>query len=325
VHPEEQVVTGEAVAVELRLAGVGSRGVAAGIDIVIVTMIQVLLLIIVIVVGPGGNIDAFVTVLIVTQVGVLLGYPVGMETLWGGRTVGKAIMGLQVVRDDGGPIRFRHAFVRGAVGVFLEKPGISSGLFALGWMLGTSRHKRLGDLAAGTVVLQQRVPSRIDAPIAMPPALAGWAASLDLSAVDDGLALRLRQFLGRASQLTPAALATIEHQLTTDVTSRVGPPPPGTPGWAIITAVLAERRRRAFATQPTAAQPQPWGAPRQPQPPPPATPQQPPAYPTWATPPLTTPTAPAASSAPETPKPATAPTTPEPETPASTTGFVVPS
>jgi uncharacterized RDD family membrane protein YckC len=255
MHPDEQVITGEAVAVDLRLAGAGSRGIAALIDIVIVTVVQLILLLF-IVDTNFDNTDAVITVLIATEVLLILGYPVAMETLWRGRTLGKAIMGLRVVRDDGGPIRFRHAFVRGLVGVVLDKPGLSSGLLAFIPMMAGSRNKRLGDLAAGTIVLQDRVPGRIETPIAMPPQLAGWAAGLDLSAVDDGLALRMRHFLGRASQLTPDARATLEHQLAGEAVARVGAPPLGTPGWAIITAVLAERRRRAFeATQPAA---QPW-------------------------------------------------------------------
>jgi uncharacterized RDD family membrane protein YckC len=247
VHPDRQVVTGEAVAVELRLAGVGSRGVAALIDIVIVTVAELLLFVLILAIGPGSNLSTLLTVVIVTEVLVAVGYPVLMETLWRGRTLGKAIMGLRVVRDDGGPIRFRHALVRGLVGVVLEKPGITDGLLALCCMAIGARNKRAGDLLAGTIVLQERVPSRLEAPIVMPPPLAGWAASLDLSGIDDALALRMRQFLGRASQFTPDARATLEHQLASEVVLRVGPPPPHTPGWAVITAILAERRRRAFA------------------------------------------------------------------------------
>jgi uncharacterized RDD family membrane protein YckC len=282
MHPDQQVVTGEAVALDLQRAGAGSRGLAAAIDIAIIYAVQLVLFTVILVLGFADlNIDAIVTVLIVTQIGVVLGYPVLFETLWRGRTPGKAVMGLRVVRDDGGPIRFRHAFVRALIGVVLEKPGLTLGLAALVSITLTSRHKRLGDLAAGTIVLQHRVPGQIDVPITMPPALAGWAASLDLSGVDDALALRVRQFVSRATQLTPAARSALEGQLTTDLAARVGPPPPNTPPWAILTAVLAERRRRAYnrhaATQPAlvAAPPDPLTPattpPASDQPPPPST------------------------------------------------------
>lgn len=259
VHPDEQVVTGEAVALDLRLAGVGSRGVAAIIDLAIETAALMVLVILVAIAGLDTNATTLTTLLLVAEVVIIVGYPVTMETLWRGRTLGKAAMGLRVVRDDGGPIRFRHAFVRGLVGVVLDKPGATVGLAALFPMMFTTRKKRLGDLAAGTIVLQERVSGNLDAPVAMPPQLAGWAAALDLSGVNDTLALRMRQFLGRAYQFTPDARATLEHQIASEVVSRVGPPPPHTPGWAVISAVLAERRQRAFmATQPT-LQP-PWQA-----------------------------------------------------------------
>jgi uncharacterized RDD family membrane protein YckC len=297
MYPEQQIVTGEAVAVELRLAGVGSRGLAAIIDIAIVTVAQLILLfLLTIVFAGGGNADAFAAVLVLLVVGMTVGYPVGMETLWRGRTLGKAIMGLRVVRDDGGPIRFRHALVRGLVGVFVDKTGITAGLGAFFPILFTRRKKRFGDFFAGTIVLQERVPGRIDAPVGMPPALAGWAAGLDLSTVDDALAMRLRQFFGRAAQLTPDARATLEHQLASEVVARVGPPPADAPAWAVISAILAERRRRAYAAMPPAV-PQAWSDTPQP----------------WGTPP-------------ENPNPAITQTpAAEPEPPPSTTGFVLPS
>jgi hypothetical protein len=79
----------------------------------------------------------------------------------------------------------------------------------------------------------------------MPPPLAGWAQTLDLSRVPDSLGLAIRQFLGRAAQLDPAARERVGNQLLMQVAALTSPPPPpGTPGWAFLTAVIAERRRR---------------------------------------------------------------------------------
>ena len=68
-------------------------------------------------------------------------------------------------------------------------------------MLLNERNKRLGDLLAGTVVLQERVAARGGAVAEMPPPLAGWAAGLDLSRLPDGLALsaRLRRLMAAAA------------------------------------------------------------------------------------------------------------------------------
>jgi hypothetical protein len=78
----------------------------------------------------------------------------------------------------------------------------------------------------------------------MPPPLAGWAAQLDLSGISTELALSVRQFVSRADQLTPPAREELGGRLVAAVTDAVGPAPAGTPGWAVLAAVLAERRRR---------------------------------------------------------------------------------
>ena len=249
------IVTGEAVALELRPAGIGSRGIAFLIDYVLQTIVLIGLTLVATNVVIGIDEAAGLTFIIVSVVIVFVGYPVGFETLWRGRTLGKAAMGLRVLRDDGGPIRFRHAFVRGLVGVVADRPGITYTLAALIPMLVTNRSKRLGDLAAGTVVVQERVPSRLAQPAVMPPALSAWAATIDLSMVNDELAMALRQFLGRSAQLAPWAREQMGSQLLAELASRTAPPPAGTPPWAYFSAVLAERTRREMERVTPAAQP----------------------------------------------------------------------
>jgi uncharacterized RDD family membrane protein YckC len=246
VQPEPPIVTGEAVALELRTAGLGSRGVAALIDLAAMVVALLPLAAIIGAIGSSADTATYATLAIVVDVGVLLGCPVALETLWQGRTLGKAAMGLRVVRDDGGPIRFRHALVRGLLGLFVERPGFSVGLAAVIPMLATRQGKRCGDVLAGTIVIQDRVPGGFDVPVPMPPPLAGWAASLDLAGVDDGLALRVRQFLGRAATLHPDSRSDIESRLVSDVVARVGQPPSGAPPWAVLAAVSAERRERGM-------------------------------------------------------------------------------
>jgi len=263
----EPIVTGEAVALELRPAGVGSRGIAFLIDYAIQIVVLIVLVLIATNVLVGVDDAAGATFVIVSIVVVYLGYPVGFEALWRGRTLGKAAMGLRVVRDDGGPIRFRHAFVRGLVGVVVDRPGITYALAALIPMLTTRRSKRLGDLAAGTVVVQERVPSRLATPPVMPPPLAAWAASIDLSMVSDDLAMALRQFLARSGQLAPWAREQMGGQLLAELASRTSPPPAGTPPWAYFSAVLAERTRRETQRAAQHSQPTPEPAPPAPLPP----------------------------------------------------------
>ncbi|MCK9893793.1 RDD family protein [Frankia sp. AgB32] len=256
----ETIVSGEAVAVDLRVARLGSRLVAALIDL----LAQLYILgsvssTIFLIVRPGD--DALVAAItLLVYVTVLVGYPVTCETLSRGRTLGKMVMGLRVVRDDGGPIHFRHAFARGLIGAVVERPGALLGLPAIISMLSSRTSKRLGDVFAGTVVLQVSVPRTVGAPPFVPPALLGWASLLDLSGLDDSLALRARQFLSRAHALSPPALERLGSGLVGEMRTVVTPPPPpGTPGWAYLSAVLAERSRRSYARliaqRPASAQP----------------------------------------------------------------------
>jgi uncharacterized RDD family membrane protein YckC len=244
------VVTGEAVALDLRLAQLPSRLTAAVLDLFIMAAGYGLIIALLLEAGLDNADGALIQGVVFGLLAIVfIGYPVAMETLTRGRTVGKMALGLRVVRDDGGPITFRQAFVRGIVGLALERPGIF--LPTLGPPIGmitamfSKRCKRIGDMAAGTVVLQERQPRRPVWTPVMPPPLAGWAPTLDLARIDDGLALYAREFLGRAGELRPAAREALAAELVDDVRTRSTPAPPqGTPGWAYLSAVLAERRRR---------------------------------------------------------------------------------
>jgi len=239
-----QLVTGEAVALDLRPAALPSRLLAGLIDV----LVQFLVLLVLGSLATAVSLDlseAAVSALsLVVVVLVLIVYPVTFETLLRGRTPGKAAMGLRVIRDDGGPIGFRQALVRGLAGAFLERPGVTLFTAAVVSSLLNDQGKRVGDLLAGTVVLRERVSVRGGPVAGMPPPLAGWAAGLDLSGFPDGLALAVRQFVARADQLTDSAREELGGRLVRAVTEVVGQPPAGAPGWAVLSAVLAERRRR---------------------------------------------------------------------------------
>jgi uncharacterized RDD family membrane protein YckC len=241
------VVTGEAVPLGLRLAALPSRALAALIDLLV--QLAAVFLLSLLLSGLQFELESALQAAlgVVLYVAILVGYPVAAETLWRGRTIGKAALGLRVVRDDGGPIRFRQALVRGLIGGIVEKPGVLLFTVVVGVVsaLVSARGKRLGDVLAGTVVLQERVPVRGGPVATMPPTLAGWAATLDLSGLPDDLALASRQFMARADSLEHHAREQLGARLVSAVSAVVRPPPPpGTTGWEYLSAVLAERRRR---------------------------------------------------------------------------------
>ena len=241
----DQFVTGEAVPLDLRIAQLPSRSMAITLDL----LVQVLLIMLGIwVLAYAGGDSAWVSGLaIVLLVLIIVGYPVAFETLTRGRSLGKLALGLRVVRDDGGAARFRQALVRGLFEVV--EIWMLAGVPAIVCSLLNSRGKRIGDLAAGTVVVRERTPKPRASPERyLNPQTLGWAASADLSRVGDDLALAMRQFLARAATLRPEARAMLGHQLAVDVCGRVMPqPPPGTPPEAVLAAVLGERRRREEA------------------------------------------------------------------------------
>jgi len=159
-------------------------------------------------------------------------------------------MGLRVVRDDGGPVRFRHALIRALVGLAIEWPGVLFPVIAwiggLGVLMLNPSGKRIGDLVAGTIVIHERTPAAWGWVPAMPPPLAGWAALLDLTGLNDELALAVRHFLARNRDIKEPARSALGRSLATEVAAcTTPPPPPGVPGWAYLAAVLAERHRRA--------------------------------------------------------------------------------
>lgn len=239
------LVTGEAVVLDVRTARLPSRMLALAFDIFLIQF--PLLGLIAYLGGRLGNImeDALTQAIgLVLGALVIVGYPAALETLWRGRTLGKAVAGLRIVGDDGGPERFRQALFRSLV-AFVEI-WVTFGIVALFTSLFSRQGRRLGDIFAGTIAVRERMPVQGGAVAVMPPQLAGWAAGAELTGVSDDLALHARQFLSRYENLTPAAREDMARRLASAMAERVSPAPPaGTPAVAYISAVLAERRRRA--------------------------------------------------------------------------------
>src|SRR6201999_637888 len=137
-------------------------------------------------------------IMIIFTVLVFVGYPLVFETATRGRTLGKMAMGLRVVSDDGGPERFRQALFRALASVV--EIWMLAGSPAVICSILSPKAKRIGDIFAGTVVVSERGP-RLAPPPVMPPSLAWWAASLQLSGLNAGQVETARQFLSRAAQL----------------------------------------------------------------------------------------------------------------------------
>ncbi|MGH3241548.1 MAG: RDD family protein, partial [Spirillospora sp.] len=240
-----ELVTGEAVALDIRVARLASRGCAILLDLVFQMVLLNLAIYLTAMTSLVADDAWAVGLTLVAVVAVLVGYPCLFETLSRGRTLGKMAVGLRVVADDGGPIRFRQALVRSLAGVI--EFWTLYGSPALITSFCNRRGKRLGDLFAGTIVIQERVPtSAFFGPVAvMPPQLAWWGRSLELSQLSDELAMTVRQYLSRFWELLPEVRDSLGQRIAAQVVAVVSPPPPpGVRPEILLSAVLAERRHR---------------------------------------------------------------------------------
>jgi uncharacterized RDD family membrane protein YckC len=244
------VITGEAVALELPVATFPSRIAALLLDMIV--QLALLLIVIIVLAGASGSVssDYGAAAFVAAYVLVLVAYPTAFETLSRGKTPGKMALGIRVIGDDGSPVRFRQALVRALVGVF-EIWTIVLAPIGLITSIISARGKRVGDLFAGTYVIQERVPARRALPIefaAVPPPLAEWAQLLEVSSLSDQTAEAAGGYLRRFTELSPQARDSLGVQLANAVAAQVSPPPPaGTPPAAYLTAVLAVRREREQA------------------------------------------------------------------------------
>ncbi|MFD3651653.1 RDD family protein [Streptomyces cyaneofuscatus] len=246
-----ELVTGDAVVLELRPARLPSRALAAAIDLAVVFCVFMLVSVVVGIASVTLDEAAVAAIGVALFLLVLIGGPIAVETLSHGRSLGKLACGLRVVRDDGGPIRFRHALVRGAMGAveILMTFGVVASIASLV----SARGRRLGDVFAGTLVIRERVTARRSVAVPPPPPwLVGRFSQLDLSAVPDELWLAIRQYLTRMHQLDPGVGRSMAARLADEVVSRTGiAPPQGIPAAAFLAAVVHERQardaRRVFA------------------------------------------------------------------------------
>ena len=241
------VVTGEAVALDLPVANFPSRIAALLLDM----LVQVVLLFVVLIaVGAAtrpASSDYGAAEFLAAYVLVLVAYPTTFETLSRGKTLGKMALGLRVIGDDGSPERFRQALVRALVGVFeiwtflLAPVGLITSIVS-------ARGKRVGDVFAGTYVIQERAPARQALPpvfAVVPPPLADWAQVVQVAWLSDQTAEAASSYLRRFAELSPQARDSLGIQLANAVAAEVSPlPPPGTPPAAYLSAVLAVRRAR---------------------------------------------------------------------------------
>ncbi|MGV8884400.1 MAG: RDD family protein [Microbacteriaceae bacterium] len=240
---ENELMTGEAVALDLRPASFVIRAAGSAIDF-LVYMGAYIAILIPLILGVF-NTDEATTRALATAffVVALVVIPTAVELASRGKSLGRLALGTRIVRDDGGAIGFRHAFIRALVGVleiFMTLGGFASLVALL-----SQRSKRLGDYVAGTYSQYERISGEVAPVFGVPVPLQQWALTADVARMPDRLARRIAQFLGHAPSLTPTTRDRLSRELASEAALFVSPIPQAN-AELFLAAVATLRRDREF-------------------------------------------------------------------------------
>ena len=241
-----RIATPEQVAITLPLAGVGTRLLAALLDALIIVGAILLALLVILLVGiiiaqqphglaAGSVLGAFTLLFLF---GFIFVYYAGLELLWDGQTVGKRVLKLRVLRDNGTPVDAAAVLARTVVRLVDFLPvGYLVGLIS---MVVDGRARRLGDIVGGTIVVREwdNAPTLREIAVAAEPAAwgppaPGYEAPIHLLTTDEVAAAR--EFLRRAATFPPPERAALAWRVATTLALRIGYPDPITdPEWFLI-------------------------------------------------------------------------------------------
>lgn len=222
---DDALITGEAVALDLRPASFILRAAGAAIDFVVYVGVYLAGLITFLTQASQAGLDEAL-IRAISIGGLVLFWvviPIAVETISRGKSLGKLAVGARIVRDDGGAIGLRHAFVRGLVGVFEVFMTVGGAALIVGLL--NTRAKRLGDMLAGTYSQHERFPNFHTPIYGVPLELLEWAETADVARMPDALSRRIAQFLSQARGLSPSTRVRLARELASEASIYVSPLP----------------------------------------------------------------------------------------------------
>ena len=242
----DELITGEAVALDLRPAGFILRAGGAAIDFIVYFGGYFLGLFIFSLAAQSEGLDeALVTAIgVVGLVLFILVIPVTVEVLSHGKSLGKLAVGARIVRDDGGAIGLRHAAIRGVVAVLEVYMTFGGGALIVGLLNG--RAKRLGDLLAGTYSQHERIPLIVTPVYGVPTQLLEWSKTADVARMPDALSRRIAHYLAQARGLSAETRVRLGRELANEASIYVSPLPT-VDAELFLAAVASLRRDREYA------------------------------------------------------------------------------
>jgi uncharacterized RDD family membrane protein YckC len=212
------VATAEGLELRLTLAGLGSRFISGSVDLSIQAILTVILLIVCLGIGGGGG--ALLIVAILGSFVIWLLYPILFEVLAGGRTPGKRLCHLRVLRADGSPVDLQASAVRNLIRL-LDGPATLYLPTVIGIAV-TARDQRPGDIAAGTVVVREPRGTRGRAPTASDrPARLHDSELWEASAISPSELAAVRRFLERRETLDPSSRRQLAARLAAGLRTKV--------------------------------------------------------------------------------------------------------
>jgi uncharacterized RDD family membrane protein YckC len=253
------ITTPEGVQIEYRLAGVGSRFVATLIDSVLQGLLALVVVLVLAVVSTPLDQMSRVYAWAFGAICLFLlmdGYYVLFETIWNGQSPGKRMCGLRVIRDGGHPVDFRAVLIRNLLRTVDALPGMYA--LGVGFILLHPQNRRLGDIAAGTLVVREREEEA--------PTYGGVGGTFQEAGVQtfhapsplDDIPLPIEAlgsehydlietFMRRRLQLEPGLRRTMGEQIAGQIRGAMslGANPPGFSAEKLLEEVLRRRARRA--------------------------------------------------------------------------------
>ena len=239
---EITVVTPENVTITYEMAGLGSRAVAHLVDLILQGLALLVLSLAAALAlaafrrrAPNSAIIAFISdfaaaFIIILFFATLIGYFIYFEGTRNGQTLGKRWMGLRVVREEGAPVDFSSAVVRNLVRIF--EMALFFYVISIFCILFSSKYKRLGDYAAGTIVVKERSPTaavpKFRPSLARPqsPTTAEAALVRDVDLLTKEQLEAVRRFVERRGQLQEKVQEDVARQIALPIMSRLGISPP---------------------------------------------------------------------------------------------------
>lgn len=248
------IETPENVIISYAVAGIGSRAAAALIDALILAGISVLTIYLMSLAGRvAGSLDLLAAtgawlfaLYILFQFALIWGYYVLFEAMRDGQTPGKRYLGLRVVQDGGYSISFSASVVRNLLRIIDLQPGFTYGVGIVSAAVSSSG-KRLGDIVAGTFVVQERVTHLAAAPPAVRPAQKpgeSIAAPPVTALLTDAEYTLLERYIARRGELDAERRRELANRLAERFATQLGP---GAPAPQVALLELYERERSARA------------------------------------------------------------------------------